>query len=137
MTVKKEVPIKILFDEHENKIIATEKESTISIDLKLATENRKRRVGVVTKSTRVLNVIRKRYKHLHIKSDSYGFNHHILDISKKFDTVVFTDEVSRFKIPRKFILENGKFLFFLQQGFERQIFVSLTQLEQFKVADVI
>ncbi|MBK7362665.1 MAG: hypothetical protein IPJ01_10255 [Micavibrio sp.] len=36
-------------------------------------------------------------------------------------------------IPVKFILENGKFLFFKEQGFEKQIFVSLEQLAEFKI----
>ncbi len=130
---KKGAIIKTFFDPHENKIISTEREKTISVDLKLAAEKKRRTIGVLTKSTGVFNIVREREKHLHRISNSYGFNHRILTMSNKIKTVVLTDDVTRYKIPISYILENTNFLFFKQQGFELQTFVSLEQLKQFEV----
>ena len=66
------------------------------------------------------------------KFDGYGFNHKLIADSKLFDTVRLTDDFSEWKIPKKFILDNGMFLNFKGQGFEVQIFVTLNQIEQFK-----
>ncbi len=129
--------IKELIDEHGNRIIVTENANTILIQLKLPSEKRKRKIGVVTKSTRTLNVVRDRSKHLHRISNSYGFNHRIIAESKRFDTIVLTDEYSRYKIPKQFILDNENFLYFKPQGFELQTFISLAQLKQFEVGHII
>jgi len=129
--------IKIIFDASENKIIVTETEKLISIDLKLKNEKRRRHVGFVTKSTRTLNVLRRRGDHLHKLSSSYGFNHKILEISKRFDTVCLQDEYCRWKIPKAYLLEHTNFLFFKKQGFELQTFISLEQLKQFEVKPII
>ena len=125
--------IKKFFDDNENAVISTEDERTITIQLKLRSEKRRRLIGVVTKSTCVFNVVRKRDKHLHLASMSYGFNYKIIEMAKRFHTIVLTDEDGRYKIPRSFILENPNFIYFKQQGFELQTFVSLAQLEQFRV----
>ena len=134
--IKNGKTIKMLFDEHQNKIIATECDKLIVLDLKLAAEPRRRRIGIITKSTGAFNIVRERGKHLHILSNSYGFNHKILEISKLIKEVVLTDNVTRYKIPKEYILEHGKFLFFKNQGFELQTFVTLDELRQFEVRHI-
>ena len=125
--------IKTFFDSQENKIISTESALIITVELKLVSEKRRRLVGVLTKSTGVFNVVRNREKHLHRQSNSYGFNFRIFEMSNHIKTVVLSDELMRYKIPIRYILENTNFLFFKQQGFELQTFISLEQLNQFRV----
>ena len=83
--------------------------------------------------TRTLTVTRNRAKHLLQKGNAYGLNHKLLAEATRFDTVRIVDDYGRWDIPREFILENGKFLLFAKQGFELQIFISLEQIERFKI----
>ena len=122
---KGKVVIRQFLDDQENAIISTEKDKTIALDLKLVSEKRRRRIGVLTKSTGTFNVVRIRAKHLHNKLNAYGFNHKILEMSKRIKNVVLTDDITRYKIPKEFIMNNTNFLFFKQQGFELQTFLTL------------
>jgi len=124
--------IREMLDEEGNRIIATDKGNVISIDLKLKKEKRRRHVGLVTKSTRTLFVSRQRGLHLHLKSNSYGFNYTILEKAHSFDFISIQDEYGRWKIKREDALnkENQSKLFFKQQGFELQIFISLDKLTE-------
>ena len=105
----------------------------IKISLKLAKENRERNVGELNPLNKIFYVKRKRNKHLHYKSNSYGFNHYILSNAKRFEDVLLTDEMGEYKIPTSHILSFGKFLFFKQQGFEVQIFLTLDEITKFKL----
>ncbi len=120
-------------DDMENYLRIKSNDKLIQLSLKLKSEKKLRRIGTVTKSTKTIDIKRKRGKHLHIKSNSYGFNYEVLNNKKSFDTVRLSDEISDWKIPLDFILKNGKFLYFLQQGFEKQIFVTLEQIEPYRV----
>lgn len=105
---------------------------SIVIKLCLHNENREREIGVVNISARMLNMKRVRSQHLLIKSNSYGFNEHILSTATTFDKVFLSDDQESWIIPKEYIIENGRYLFFKEQGFERQVFLSLDKLEQFK-----
>lgn len=124
---------KFYLDDMENYLRIKSNDKLIQLSLKLKSENKLRRIGTVTKSTKTIDIKRKRGKHLHIKSNSYGFNYEVLNNKKSFDMVRLSDEISDWKIPLDFIMKNGKFLYFLQQGFEKQIFVTLEQIEQYRV----
>lgn len=79
-------------------------------------------------------VKRVRDKHLFRKFNAYGFNDYVLRNQTTFDWIRLSDdEGNHWKIPVTFISEYGKFLNFKQQGFELQRFVSLEQIEQFRV----
>lgn len=98
----------------------------------------KRFIGTVTKSTRTLTTRRIRSKHLFQKLNAYGFNYHVLSRQSSFDFINLSDDLgNHWKLPVKYVLESGKdaneFLHFKQQGFELQKFVSLENLEQFRV----
>ena len=123
--------IREMLDSEGNRIIATDRGNVISLDLKLKNEKKRRHVGDITKSTRTFFIVRRRGEHLHIKSNSYGFNYKIIEMSRLFDTIVIQDEHDRFRIKRQDILDNPNYLFFKQQGFELQTFLSLQQLRQF------
>jgi hypothetical protein len=92
-----------------------------------------RLIGTVTKSTKTIRMKRKRSIHLFKKYNAYGFNDYILREAKQFDKIRLSDEYADWKIPVKYILENGKYLNFKQQGFELQRFVTLDELEQFRI----
>jgi len=130
--MKKQEVTKQISDSAGNKIIASNNGDRIKVLLKLNSELRSRLLGYVNIKSKSIKIIRKKEVHLLYKNNSYGFNHTLLADAKTFDKILLKDEVNAWKIPTKFILENGKFLFFKEQGFERQIFVSLEQLNQFK-----
>lgn len=87
-----------------------------------------RKLGRINTSTNTLIVDRKRAKHLHLKSNSYGFNHSLLAQATRFDKVQINDETGSYIATVEDILTNGKFLFFKQVGFEKQIFYPINQL---------
>lgn len=103
-----------------------------SIFLNLKSENKSRQIGVLYTKDRVLHITRNRAKHLFRKNNSYGFNEHIIRTAILFDRVILTDEFSVFDIPRSVILEKGTYLDFKSNGFEKQIFLSLEIIEQYK-----
>lgn len=110
---------------------STDKRMTVSLQL-TAEGGRKRKIGTITLSTRTMEIKRKRKEHFMYKMNGYGFNDYVLRAAKKFDTIRLTDEHECWKLPVKFILENGKYLQNLG-GFELQVFVNLTQMEPYRV----
>ncbi len=127
----------ILSDNDGNFIRVHDTKETRVISLKLKTETKERLIGTLSKVNRELIVTRIRAKHLMIKSNSYGFNYHVLSKAKQFDHVRLEDDYDAYLIPVSYILEQGKFLFFKQQGFEKQIFLSLESMKQFKTQSVL
>jgi hypothetical protein len=105
------------------------------INIKLHLQGDKpREIGTVTKSTRTIQMKRKRGLHLFRKMNAYGFNDYILRNQTTFDWIRLSDDTgSNWKIPVSYILESGQYMNFKNQGFELQRFVPLEQLEQFRV----
>ena len=130
--MEKEIKTIFIDESGKNKIQTTNTPKTITIHLQLAGEAKKRKIGTITKSTKTISITRKRFKHLFVKANAYGFNAYILSNAKLFDKIKLKDELFEWKIPVKFILENGSYLMFKQQGFEKQLFVTMNQIEQFK-----
>lgn len=123
-----------LDEEGRNKVHTKSTPKTMVLSLQLEAEgSRKRKIGVITKSTKTLVITRRRADHLFIKGNAYGFNEHILQNAKLFNVIRLSDEFHNWKIPVEFILKEGKHLNFKQQGFELQLFVSLEQIAQFRV----
>lgn len=121
-------------DEGRNRVHTRSTEKTITLSLQLEAEGgKKRKIGVITKSTRTIEIKRSLELHLMRKFNAYGFNEHVLVNAKTFDTIRLSDEERMWKIPVKFIIDNGKHLIFKQQGYELQLFVTLEQLGQFRV----
>lgn len=101
--------------------------------LKLLAEPHERKLGFIDRERRQFVVHRKRAEHLHRKSNSYGFNHHMLSKAIAFDTVLLEDEYGRYAVPIAKILTHGA-MHFKEQGFELQIFVALEIIEIFKIS---
>jgi hypothetical protein len=116
-----------------DKLLIKSNDKTIVVYLILQAESRQRKIGVVTKSTKTIYIRRVRVEHLFRQINGYGFCDYILRNQTSFDTVDLFDGIEHWKIPLKFIIDSGKILNFAQQGFERQIFVTLEQIEKFKI----
>lgn len=130
---KKKSDIKTISDEQGNLVRCINNGRKIALSLKLKENPKPRKIGSIVISTKTLEVKRSRDKHLFRKNNSYGFNYKILKDAKLFDSVRLSDEQSEWLIPKTFILENGSFLHFKENGgFERQIFVEIDKLDRFK-----
>jgi len=105
------------------------------INIKLHLQGDKPRdIGTVTKSTRTIEMKRKRGLHLFRKMNAYGFNDYILRNQTTFDWIRLSDDTgSNWKIPVSYILESGQYMNFKNSGFELQRFLPLEELEQFRV----
>jgi len=103
------------------------------IYLNLITEKTPRVIGYINNILQCLHISREYKKHLMKTINSYGFNYCLLSELNSYDYIHLEDEDNKWLIPKQFILDNGDFLHFLKQGFEKQIFISLSKIEQFKL----
>lgn len=120
-----------LSDDYGNLLITKNNGKRILLTLKLVSEKKFRRIGTINLEQRVIDIRRKRSKHLFNRNESYGFNYKLLADAKLFDNIRLTDEHQTWKFPKQFVLDEGSFLHFKKEGFERQIFVTLQQLSQY------
>lgn len=128
-----EFKVRSFYIDENNTLLIKSNDKLIIVRLKLK-DMKPRMIGTVTKSTRTIEMKRKRDKHLHYMTNSYGFNDYILREQTSFDWVRLSDDLgNHWKIPVSYILNEGVYLNFKQQGFELQRFVSLEKLEQFRV----
>lgn len=119
---------------NEDSFLVEEENGIIEIKLKLKKEKFARLLGYVKTSEKTLYCNRDSKKHLLVKADSYGFNYNLLNEAKRFDKVLLCiDKIDKYLIPKEFILSNGSFLWFKTEGFERQIFLKMAEIERFKV----
>jgi len=121
----------MILDEKGNELIAKTNGNVISLYLKLV-EKSERLLGIIDKKEKTFQIRRNREKHIFKRNKSYGFNHYVLKNAKTFDKIYLLDDVTSWIIPVKFILENGSFMQFQQQGFELQIFIPLEKIAQFE-----
>jgi hypothetical protein len=101
--------------------------------LDLLSEDRRRRLGTVTGE--VITMKRNPSKHLLRVANAYGFCYELLATAKKAKVIRLMIQGTKdfYHITIKDILEHGDFLFFKKQGFEKQIFLTLEQLEKYGV----
>ena len=107
----------------------------LTVTLYVHKESRQRTLGIINTANRTVFMKRERNKHLHQIGNAYGFNYSLLSEAKKFDTVVLRDEVSTWRIPKDIILKEGKFFFYKQTGFEKQIFLTLDELDNYCIKE--
>ena len=104
--------------------------------VRLALPKQTRVIGKINDATKTLEVKRVREKHLMRANNSYGFNSYVIENAKRFDKVLLNDNFGAFLIPLEVIRENGTFLHFLKQGFEKQTFLNLNYINQYKIESV-
>lgn len=119
----------MLQDEYGNKLYRRKD----TIFLQLTTEERPRKLGVIDEEYQVIVINRDPSKHLHRLSNSYGFNFQLLKNATVFNSIRLIIENEHYLIPISLIKEKGKFLFFKQQGFEKQVFLDLDEILNCKI----
>lgn len=128
-------------DDHGNRLYMrvfideNDKYTNANLYLKLKSEDKHRQLGIVDFQKRTFYCKRNTKKHLHLKTDSFGFNWNILqDPFLGIDYVHLTvDEEHRYLISKTVISDLGKFLNFKSQGFELQKFVSNKILRKYNL----
>jgi hypothetical protein len=114
---------------------ADERDGLLYITLHLKGKKAARNIGRVRPADRVLEVSRKREKHLMRKANAYGFNEYVLREAKKFDRIELTDEYGTYLFSRQLVLDMGRYLHFKEEGFEKQLFLSLNIISNHKIQD--
>lgn len=120
-----------IFNTAGDAIYDVEKKNTIAYYIKLKNEKRARKLGELTENGE-FKIRRDREKHLFEKLQAYWFNDMLLRIILQPDMQVIITEKGRkqkLKTTVEHILREGQYLQFLSQGFEKQIFLPLTQFE--------
>lgn len=130
---KPKVRIEVFRDEVGNVLYVNTRGLNPSIYLKLKVEKRERLIGTLSEKHKFMQVKRKKAKHLHRKSDSYGFNHYVLSNAQRFNKVKVCDDDGQYMVPVKRILQDGEFLFFNAKGFELQIFLKMDIIRGYKL----
>jgi len=127
---KKKAEFKSSTDDNGNLLLIKDNKVRLVLYLKLKSETKSRKLGVINLAQKVFEVKRVRAKHLFRKNQSYGFNHKLLNDAKLFDKIRLIDDLGEWLIPKDFILTNGSFLHFKSNGgFERQIFIELDKIQ--------
>jgi len=108
-----------------------------NIYLKLKSEEKHRQLGTIDLDKKIFYCKRNSSKHLHIKSDSFGFNWKLLqDPVLAINYVHLTiDNEQTFLISTKVISDLGDFINYKQQGFELQKFVSNKILKKHNIIE--
>jgi hypothetical protein len=128
-------------DKHGNVLTAIfqiegKETQAIIVRIRVRGENRERTVGVYEVADKIFHVKRDSEKHFHRMSQSYGFNWEILNDSmfKEVQNIhLLVDGSRNYLIPIAAIRQHGRALMFKQQGFELQLFVPLSVIEQYSV----
>ncbi len=120
------VYLRVFFDEENN-------HHSANIHLKLKEEKSPRQLGSFDFKTRTFYCKRNIGKHLHRKSQSFGFNWTILnDVFLGVENVyIIVDDSEHYKFPITLIKDYGHFLNFKQQGFELQRFMSFELIKRY------
>ncbi len=90
--------------------------------LKLVSEKRTRKLAEILIESGAL-VMRREGRHLLRKADAFGFNYELLKSAKKCKDVILCLPGCIYEIPIADILKYGDFLWFKNEGFERQVFL--------------
>jgi hypothetical protein len=131
MTIRKSPP-----DEQGNHFVTKESGNVLTICLKLNNETREREIGKVFLKERILEIKRNREKHLFRKNKSYGFNEHVVKTGKTFDKIQLSDEQNTYLFNKELILTKGSYLHFKDLGFEKQLFLPLSEMEKFIITPI-
>jgi hypothetical protein len=119
-------------DEQGNFFQVEEKNGWLTVKLKLGKESALRLIGKVDLRRGILELKRSKEKHLFRKNDSYGFNEYFIRTAKTFNQIELTDEDGTYIFPKDLVLQKGSYLHFKGLGFERQLFLPLSEIKKYK-----
>lgn len=109
-----------------NKLIATPVGGMLQVGLKLANESRVRDLGKLLK--RDNKIVYTKYvdeKNIFRKANAWGLNYKILSTLPDDASIELHSKTKSYTISVSEAKKNGKFLFFKEQGFEKQWFIPL------------
>ena len=116
---------------------ADEKDGYLYITLHLRNARKGRAIGRVRLADRVLEMERKREKHLMRKGNAYGFNEYVLRQAKTFDKIELKDDYGTYLFSRQLVIDMGRYLHFKEEGFEKQLFLPLHIIMNHKIQDTL
>lgn len=119
-----------LSDQKGNIILSEKSKKGEKFYLYLQGAEYRRLLGELIENT--LFIKRDREKHLHHKTNAYGFNNALIHNLEPSIKVVIKESKRKLKLTSTIedILKNGKYLFFMSEGFEKQIFMPLSLFKQ-------
>jgi len=102
--------------------------------LRLASERHRRLIGHIDPKYLTLHIERDLSKHLLNKANAFGINYTLLEKSKTFNFICLheTDTDRIYIFDKQWAIDNGQFLFFKEQGFEKQIFINRDLLQKWR-----
>lgn len=99
-------------------------------------EKNRRLIGEVDTQNRMMFVRRKKERHFHHKMNAYGFNYTAIKDIVNLQNILMLEQVgdrkTYYKIPVKFIKDNGVVKNFSKSGFEVQLFLRYEYFDKFK-----
>lgn len=123
-------------DEHGNALILRgENARMVDVLLKVKAKKIAMRIGVLDRLNNDFYCDRSTTAHLHVMSDSFGFNYKLLTnpVLNIQHVNVRVDKQDYYRIPVSDIVRLGKFQQYSKQGFELQKFITRSMLEQYKL----
>lgn len=128
---------KFIFNDNGDFFRISQKGNLLKISLKLNSESSPRKIGEVKLDDKTLMLKRIREKHLFKKNNSYGFNEYLIQNGKTFDKIMLADDDCVYLFPKNLVLEKGNYLYFKQEGFEKQIFLPLEEMKEYQIHPLI
>lgn len=126
-----------LSDKDGNYFYVKNGKGSITIYLHLATENKKRELGVVNTNTGVFCIRRNPEKHIFLQNFSYGFNEYVIKTAQRFTHIHLIEDGGRqWLFPKDYVTEKGSYLHFKNEGYERQLFVKISDLTPFLIKTI-
>jgi len=128
---------KFIFNDNGDSFKISHKGNLLKISLKLHSEPGFRNIGEVKLDDKTLLLKRKRAKHLFRKNNSYGFNEYLIRNGQTFDKIMLADDDAVYLFPKNLVTEKGSYLYFKQEGFEKQIFLPLDEMKEYQIHPLI
>ena len=122
-----------IFNDNGDFFKVSQKNGLLKINLKLQSEKTQRLIGTVKMEDKTLILKRKKAKHLFRKNNSYGFNEYLIQNGQTFDKIMLADDDAVYLFPKSLVVEKGNYLYFKQEGFEKQIFLPLDELKEYQI----
>jgi len=128
---------KFIFNDNGDFFKISQKGGLLKISLKLKSEPGSRNIGEVKLDDKTLLLKRNKAKHLFKKNNSYGFNEYLIENGKTFDKIMLADDDAVYLFPKELVKEKGNYLYFKQEGFEKQIFLALDEIKKHQIIPLI
>jgi hypothetical protein len=126
-----------IFSDNGDFFKITRKDGLLKISLRLKSEPGMRKIGDVKLDDKTLLLKRNKAKHLFKKNNSYGFNEYLIRNGQTFDKIMLADDDAVYLFPKNLVTDKGKYLYFKEEGFEKQIFLPLDEMKEYQVHPLV